>query len=71
MGSGAPDFMDQRITVDALQLSLALGTVLFGGEERISLFQVELLWLAALVCPALTLVVVEVACTSMPPRGCF
>ncbi len=47
MTTASPDVIDQRIVIDANQLSVSLGTVLFGGEERISLFQVRdlaLLW---------------------------
>jgi hypothetical protein len=40
--AGVPDNLDQRIVQDAQQLATSMGTVLFGGEGRISLLQVPL-----------------------------
>ena len=50
MTQTAPDFIDQRIVIDANLLSVSLGTVLFGGEARISLFQVRVTTLPAFLC---------------------
>ena len=51
MTSTPPDFIDQRIVVDANQMSVSLGTVLFGGEARTSLFQVSSPHRVRQVCP--------------------
>lgn len=34
------DCLDQRLVQDTQSLSISLGSVLFGGEGRLSLFQV-------------------------------